>query len=310
MAVNSLSLAASLRPWRYAGVIALLSSEAVDDESPIDAPGKPSNVSLTSDSSPSTAETDLAYVVPEATCRCGADEAASRASPPSTTEDLSTNKLHPCIPETGGRHAPLSPAATANAQDRHAGSELSRENQNNPEPDFPDLLPGPWQDILTRTEPSPIIWTYSELGDDLTGHGDKERSACLRHIIRSLNLPKGTNAFWPVCLPQKSLPVDAEPTTSAPGFANPIGNAGDSSQERFFLFGLRKLNPRIVILLGQQAVELSGLTLSLSTPFTQKIHKGVLYVLLPDFPTLLSKTVLRDQACVFLRSALSGMTLI
>ena len=168
-------------------------------------------------------------------------------------------------------------------------------------PDSRDY-PEAWRPLLERTNPAPILWTYAELGEDLAGRGDKERSACLRRLIGSLRLPKGSSAFWPVRL---ALPDEDEsiPSPLAEGKSAP-GGAGD-----FFQAGLRHLAPRVVIMLGPLTVELSGLELSINVPFTQQIHGGILYVLLPDFSAILAKPPLEERAGVFLRTALSGLLL-
>ncbi len=62
-------------------------------------------------------------------------------------------------------------------------------------------------------------------------------------------------------------------------------------------------------MLGTHTLGLSGLNLTLTIPFTQQIHKGVLHVLLPGFSDLLARTALKERACAFLRSALAGLPL-
>ncbi|MUM77614.1 hypothetical protein GKC30_08215 [Pseudodesulfovibrio sp. F-1] len=60
-------------------------------------------------------------------------------------------------------------------------------------------LPEPWATYFSKAAPSPrIIWTYLELGLDLSGHADTRRSAVLRNLITHLRWPRGTTAFWPV----------------------------------------------------------------------------------------------------------------
>ena len=155
----------------------------------------------------------------------------------------------------------------------------------------PEAWPEAWRSLFLRTAPAPIIWTYAELGDDLSGRGDKDRSACLRHIIGSLQLPKGSSSFWPVSLSG--------------------GETGEavSGRERYFQEGLRLLKPGAVIFLGAGAVELSGIALNLHIPYTQTIARGMLHVLLPDFTTLLAGENFTRQACVFLRSSLGDLHL-
>ena len=140
------------------------------------------------------------------------------------------------------------------------------------------------------------------MGEDLAGRGDKERSACLRRLIGSLRLPKGSSVFWPARL---ASPDDGQ-SAAAPLNGEESAPGGASG---FFQAGLRHLAPKVVIMLGASAVELSGLGLSLNVPFTQQIHGGILYVLLPDFNAILAKPPLEERAGVFLRTALSGLLL-
>jgi len=57
-----------------------------------------------------------------------------------------------------------------------------------------------WDSILAKLPPSPrVILTYRQLGSDLTGAGDSERSALWRRLFALLGLPKGTLGFLPYC---------------------------------------------------------------------------------------------------------------
>lgn len=211
----------------------------------------------------------------------------------------------------GGGDAPPGDYAVRGGQ--KTGGPAEKAENPAAEPVWPEA----WQVLLARTRPAPVVWTYAELGQDLTGNGDKERADCLRRIIASLQLPKGSSAFWPVCLapfigdaPFSAAPAreDSSRIASGAAFSGP-DDFTNSDEVQFFHAGLQRLNPRVVIMLGALALSLSGLGISMRVPFTQQIHKGTLYVLLPGFSALLSKKALQERASVFLRSALSGLSL-
>lgn len=139
---------------------------------------------------------------------------------------------------------------------------------------------------LDRTPGAPILWTYPELGVDLEGNGDPARSARLRELIGALHLPKGTSCFWPLRLPDEQ-PEDA---------------AGQ------FQAGLERLNPRAVILFGVEAILQSGLPLAdLTTPFTQSLHAGRVFLLLPGMDRLTADPGLSSPSAVFLSAQFSGL---
>ena len=257
MAINPLTLAEMLRPWRAAGISELLAESRI---------GETSTATPQSEGNPSAPEFDAEpeQVPARAGKGLGVFQKAMR---------------------------PVKAPARADAQ-----------AQKDSSPPVSRSCPGAWRSLLERTNPAPILWTYAELGEDLAGRGDKERSACLRRLIGSLQLPKGSSAFWPACFfsPDggEKAPASLDEEESAPGVAG-----------SFFQAGLRHLAPRVVIMLGDSIVKLSGLELSINVPFTQQIHGGILYVLLPGFNAILAKPPLEERAGVFLRAALSGLFL-
>ena len=141
------------------------------------------------------------------------------------------------------------------------------------------------QALLGRTPAAPVLWTYPELGADLTGGGDPQRSACLRGLIASLRLPKGTNCFWPLRLPEEEAAEAAEQ----------------------FLVGLEILRPNAVILFGDEAQALCGAFLTPSAPFTHGLHGGRLYLLLPEMARLIVDPGLAATAAAFLFAQFSGL---
>jgi hypothetical protein len=154
--------------------------------------------------------------------------------------------------------------------------------------------PAAWTALWARTPKAPLVWTYAELGADLSGQGDKARSACLRELIGSLALPRGSSAFWPISLP------DSEDSPSPPP-------NGGMPQESCFLQGIRLMRPHGIIVFGPQALAQSGLEMALATPFSQALRNGVLHLLLPDFATILASSSDCSKTAAYLRASLSTL---
>lgn len=159
--------------------------------------------------------------------------------------------------------------------------------------------PRNWRDRLKATPAAPIVWTYPELGEDLSGQGDKARSACLRELIGTLGLPRGSSAFWPLALPSPA-------TADAPA-APPDGMGDTNSNSLYFLQGLARLNPRALILFGSRSISLSGLDLPADGAFTQSITQGRLHIILPELSALLASRQTLTKTSIYLRSSLSKL---
>ena len=235
MAVNPLSLAESLRPWRAAGVTHFLRDILGEGVADIAASSEPSSTAV-------WRQTRKAQL--------GAMGLGSSGPAPEDKADLTKER-------TKQRH---------------------------------DTWPEAWQELFARTKPAPILWTYPELGLDLGGQGCTLRSACLRELIGKLQLSKGSSTFWPLCL----------------------GAEENGAEAGIFKGGLFLLEPKVVVLIGPRSASFAGLDLDLGldlhTPFTQQIARGMLFVLLPEFPAMLENAALADKACVFLRSALARIS--
>ena len=69
--------------------------------------------------------------------------------------------------------------------------------QNTCLPD-PNSWPAPWSTLASRITPRlQIFWTYSQLGQDLSGQADTERRKLFQSLIGYMGLPKGAISFWP-----------------------------------------------------------------------------------------------------------------
>jgi len=62
----------------------------------------------------------------------------------------------------------------------------------------PASWPAPWSTLASRITPRlQIFWTYSQLGQDLSGQADVERRKLFQSLIGYMGLPKGAISFWP-----------------------------------------------------------------------------------------------------------------
>lgn len=149
--------------------------------------------------------------------------------------------------------------------------------------------PEPWAGWFAKLSPAAVLWTYHELGADVTGVGrSPERSGFLKHLIGDLGLPKGSSVFWPSAMPS---PSDSVLRADAPLFAA----------------GLRLLMPRIVVVFGDSALEDMGLAGKV-TQFGQIMVEGKLLVLLPDIEDFLRGGAQRSSAGSLLRVLFSTIS--
>lgn len=281
MAVNALSLLESLRPWRNAGVFHFLSDVLGDDDA---AALHASAFSLQSDAVSDQGERPPRIDSREWSIPVVQD--AGAGSPPRTMgaepSSHGERRADPARPSAQTRGvAPEAPHITA--------------AQAKSEP-----WPSEWQALFVRTRPAPLLWTYAELGADLTfpDHpGRAERSALLKECIGRLHLPKGTSMFWPLTLPRASLAAET----------NDNETADAALSESFFFAGLERFRPTVTVLVGPETAVSTGAGLSIDSPFMQEVAGGILYVLLPDFASLATDEEALDKACVFLRTALAGI---
>lgn len=145
------------------------------------------------------------------------------------------------------------------------------------------LWPEPWAGWFQKVTPAPILWTYHELGADLTGAGrSPERSAFFRDVIGELRLPKGSSVFWPSAMPL------------------PYGNDLQANPE-VFAAGLSFLSPQIVAVFGQTAMDDIGLN-ACGNYFSQCMVEGKLVVVLPEIHDLLLGVAQRNSTVSLLRA--------
>lgn len=149
----------------------------------------------------------------------------------------------------------------------------------------PAEWPEPWAGWFAKTTPASVLWTYHELGADVTGIGhSRERSGFFKGLIGELKLPKGSSVFWPTAMPSPDTSLQAN---------SPL-----------FAAGLRLLMPRVIVVFGESALADMGLSGSV-TQFGQVMVEGKLLVLLPGIEELLCGEAQRSSAVSLLRALFS-----
>jgi len=185
----------------------------------------------------------------------------------------------------------------------------------------PEEWPAQWQQIWGKVRvPSPVVWTYWSLGEDLCGTANPERGALLRRIIGALQLPAGSSVFWPVALPERS--PAAPHTPNVQGAAEAAGAAGTGTPAgvtpvregtlaatpellaapEIFLAGLRRIRPRYCITFGSRALKSFAPATGLA-PYTFTQFLGHRLLALPDIDILLKNPAPLPAVIAFLREA-------
>lgn len=160
-------------------------------------------------------------------------------------------------------------------------------NANFPNPN--SKLPAHWEAVLAKVKPAPVVWTYKELGEDLFVKGNPERSQALKELIGGLGLKGGTSTFLPVEFP---------------------GSKADGTEAWCFGALLERLNGRILVSFGPEALALSPYASLGLAPFHEKIVQGRMVLCLPSFSDILSRRERFDSTKVFLRSAFSKINIL
>ena len=272
MAVNPLSLLASLRPWRSAGITHLLAGH---DSSSLSAGAQAPDIA--SDISPDDPG------APDAPCPDNLSSGATAGGPP-----LAGPREAFAVSEAP-RKEPLVafPAGRADRSTNTLANGIpSCEASAEPWPD-------PWPQLLQKTRPAPLLWTYAELATDLLAPdtASTARSAVLRVLIRELGLPKGSSAFWPLF-------------ASGDATKEPAGATVPFCCSCYFLAGLVRLTPKVVVVFGARAAG----DAPAAAPYTQGIVGGRAFVYLPSLSDLDDGAAQRRSGA-FLRSILTQFPL-
>lgn len=153
----------------------------------------------------------------------------------------------------------------------------------------PALWPDVWQQRLQKTRPGRIVWTYWNLGNDLSGvdtPGRQERSAFFQRLLQALQHPQGSHTFWPVCLP------------AAPS----AGEAALQANADVFWSGLPRLGARGVVIMGSAAVDAVQLPGGLR-PLQHTIHRGHRVWVLWDVDNMLHESQRYGRMLAMLQQA-------
>lgn len=161
------------------------------------------------------------------------------------------------------------------------------ERRHTPVADQP--LPEAWRELAARLKAAPVVWTYLELGEDLLVKGSPERSKALKELIGSLGLKGGTSCFLPVTLP---------------------GCKQDGSEAWCFEALFERIEGRILVVLGRDALSCSPYADLALEPFREKIVHGRIILCLPSFAELLANPARFEATKVFLRSAFSKINIL
>lgn len=153
------------------------------------------------------------------------------------------------------------------------------------------LWPEPWSGWAAKIAPAPVLWTYHELGADLTGIGrSAERSAFFRDIIGELRLPKGSSVFWPCAMPVEDSSQNIVLQKNSP----------------IFSCGVTYLSPQILVVFGERALDDMDLSGACAV-FRQVMVEGKLLVLLPEIGDLLGGSAQRSSVVSLLRAVFASL---
>lgn len=165
----------------------------------------------------------------------------------------------------------------------------------------PQQWPALWRNLFARTpQPAPVLWTYWALGLDLSGCADAARRDTLRRILGALQQPKGSNAFWPVAMP------DAAASSPGDGEFPPDAHNVDPdvvADTALFLAGLERIAPRLVVVMGSKALRAFAPDLR-ARPYQQIPWRGRLLIVLPDMDNLIAAPATVEAVIAYLRTAL------
>ena len=140
--------------------------------------------------------------------------------------------------------------------------------------------PASWLALKNRRPLPPrplVLWTYTGLGEDLTGKPDEVRRRVIVRMLMELHHPGGTHVFWP------------------------CGLAGEHPEDGPALFwsGVKLLNPRVLLLFGSDTRDTLSMPKSL-LPFCQDRVHGRLVIQLPRPQALAQDEASFKRALAFL----------
>lgn len=311
MAVTNVALREDLRPWYNAGLNYLFIDDAVEawleeGKEAQQAASAPATQGAGQHSAPSAQNRAHAY---GSSAPVQSTEQSSDARKVPTSQAPSHAGRQSSLYQSGAAQAPVGSAGSqqpapksseaASARPKYTPQESAdactmREDAPKP-PEAstlpPEQWPPAWQSAWAKISgPAPVVWTYWSLGDDLCGKANAERGALLRRIIGSLQLPRGTSAFWPVAMPQHE-------GQDASGESNLIADPS------LFLAGIERIKPRRVFAFGSRALHSFAPHCGLR-PYQFVHFNGFRLYAMPDIDYLLESPGPVDAVISCLRVAL------
>ena len=267
MAASTVVISEQIRPWHNAGLRFLFDEDGSIAQAMTDAQvSANASVPVTSSSSvtPVTQQEQV--------------QSEKRTSPQPQQHSQQTNIQQAAA--SSGQKQRQSQQRTASVPPRTAPSLVIHPTTKQPEE-----WPQQWQAYWSKVSiPSPVVWTYWSLGDDLSGHADPQRREVLKKLIGSLKLPRGTSSFWPVSASgQNANELEAAP--------------------EIFLAGLRRLRPRYSVVFGSKALK-SFMPESTLRPYLFTQFLGHRLIALPDVDYLVKSPNMLAPVIAYLRTAI------
>lgn len=269
MATSTVVLSEQIRPWHNAGLRFLFDEDGSLAQAMAEA--------QTAQSVPAVQESPSSTVAPMPHQASRADHAqqSSQQNRPAPQPQQRPSQAPQAKPPRGQQDQ------RPNAVPPRAMPSLVIHPTNKPPEEWPQQWQGYWSKVQI---PSPVVWTYWSLGDDLSGHADPKRRDVLKRLISSLHLPRGTSSFWPVA----SSGDTPDSLTAAP---------------EIYLAGLRRLRPRYSVVFGSKALK-SFMPDSKLRPYLFTQFLGHRLIALPDVDYLVKSPNMLAPVIAYLRTAI------
>lgn len=278
--MHSVAFSEWLRPWAAAGITSFLAEHPVD------------MTQLAPEFIPTGHHQPMGRppVLPSPTASQNAQKQVFAGSPASSADTGSANTSvspHSRLQASRQAHTQASHHSAAYKGQQASPYTLKEGELVTPLPQAE--WPASFQEYFKRVHPSPVLWCYEALGEDLLGTSEPKRSACLKQLIGELRFPRGTSVFWP---------------PSVPGSHDTACNQG------VLLGAINELAPKLIIVLGAGDIVSCFYNKSRPAHFTPRFYKGHMVVFLPDFSELIDNTSLFNQSVLYLRAIVSQLSII
>jgi hypothetical protein len=328
LAVNALTLAACLRPWRGAGIHALLrdgigcgqGDDAFDDAGQVYGGSQEFR-------RPDGVARDTEDAAPQPSRNAGLPRRDTQGARRQGATQFDASGAAQAYRDSQGFMQRNAVSYGAPAGDPEGAVPPSFRPSSDNAPPSAGQFSAPWRALLEKTRSAPLVWTYEELGSDLQGNASVERSRCLKALIAQLSLPRGSSAFWPLGLPASAAAGGTDAPAShahtgetgsagedgvvvASGAADGASGTGNAAVCPEFAEGVRLLGAGIILYFGTAAAARSGFSLTTRAPYTQQIAGGLQHILLPALSALGEGPEQADKTVAFLRSVLADHPLL